>query len=291
MKVRTLTSAVYVLVIAALCAGKWLIPGGYGSLLFDALFCVVAAIGAFELIRAFGFVSNLQRAVTITFCALAAPMYALFVYLVDGAGWQGTAIALGVGALAVCVMFVADHSRSDIKSTLACLFALAYVGLLTSVLSAVNHLPEGENSRLAIIFLFMCVPFTDAGAYLIGMAFGRFIPFKLAPVVSPHKTVIGAVGGVIGGIAGAVASYYLFIALGGTPSLALAMPEVVAMVIVGLAASVAAQFGDLFESAVKRECGIKDMGRLLPGHGGILDRFDGTLFAGIVVLLAFTFMV
>lgn len=275
------------LVIAALCAGKWLIPGGYGSLLFDALFCVVAAIGAFELIRAFGFVSNLQRAVTITFCALAAPMYALFVYLVDGAGWQGTAIALGVGALAVCVMFVADHSRSDIKSTLACLFALAYVGLLTAVLSAVNHLSEGENSMLAMIFLFMCVPFTDAGAYLIGMALGKRLPLKLAPVVSPNKTVIGAAGGLLGGIAGAVAAYYLYVALGGEVVLTTPLPGWAAAIIIGFAVSVATQFGDLFESAVKRECGVKDMGKLLPGHGGIMDRFDGTLFAGIVVLISF----
>ena len=285
-----MTSVVYVLVVIALCAAKWLIPRGYGSLLFDALFCAVAAIGSFELIRAFGCVSALQRAITITFSTLAVPMYALFVYLVGSDGWIGTAIALGTGALAVCVMFVADHARSNMKSTLVCLFTLVYAGLLTAVLSAVNHLPEEGNSMLAVIFMFMCVPFTDAGAYLIGMALGRFIPFKLAPVVSPHKTVVGAVGGVIGGIAGAVAAYYLFIALGGTPSLSVAMPEVVAMIIVGLVTSVATQFGDLFESAVKRECGIKDMGKLLPGHGGMLDRFDGTLFAGIVVLLAFIFM-
>lgn len=288
MKLRSITSTVYVLAVIALCAAKWLIPGDYGSLLFDALFCAVAAIGAFELIRAFGCVSLLQRAVTITFSALAVPMFALFAYLIGGSGWPGAVIALGVGALAVCVLFVADHSRSDVKSTLCCIFTLAYVGLLTAVLSAVNHLEQ--NSMLAIMFAFMCVPFTDAGAFLIGMALGKKLPLKLAPAVSPHKTVIGAAGGILGGIIGAVAAYYLFIALGGTPEFSLGMPEVVAVILVGLAASVATQFGDLFESAIKRAAGIKDMGRLLPGHGGILDRFDGTLFAGVVILLAFTFM-
>ncbi len=288
MKLRSITSTVYVLAVIALCAAKWLIPGDYGSLLFDALFCAVAAIGAFELIRAFGCVSLLQRAVTITFSALAVPMFALFAYLIGGLGWPGAVIALGVGALAVCVLFVADHSRSDVKSTLCCIFTLAYVGLLTAVLSAVNHLEQ--NSMLAIMFAFMCVPFTDAGAFLIGMALGKKLPLKLAPAVSPHKTVIGAAGGILGGIIGAVAAYYLFIALGGTPEFSLGMPEVVAVILVGLATSVATQFGDLFESAIKRAAGIKDMGRLLPGHGGILDRFDGTLFAGVVILLAFTFM-
>lgn len=288
MKLRSITSTVYVLAVIALCAAKWLIPGDYGSLLFDALFCAVAAIGAFELIRAFGCVSLLQRAVTITFSALAVHMFALFSYLIGGSGWPGAVIALGVGALAVCVLFVADHSRSDVKSTLCCIFTLAYVGLLTAVLSAVNHLEQ--NSMLAVMFAFMCVPFTDAGAFLIGMALGKKLPLKLAPAVSPHKTVIGAAGGILGGIIGAVAAYYLFIALGGATEFSLGMPEVVAVILVGLATSVATQFGDLFESAIKRAAGIKDMGRLLPGHGGILDRFDGTLFAGVVILLAFTFM-
>ena len=173
MKTRTLTSAAYVLVVAALCACKWLIPGGYGSLLFDALFCAVAAIGAFELLRAFGCVSVLQRAVTITFCALAAPMYALFAWGADGSGAAGAGAALVTGALALCVLLVADHRHSDVKSTLACLFALAYAGLLSAVLSAVNHLPDEGNSMLAVMFLFMCVPFTDAGAYLVGIALGR----------------------------------------------------------------------------------------------------------------------
>lgn len=215
-------------------------------------------------------------------------MFALFSYLIGGSGWPGAVIALGVGALAVCVLFVADHSRSDVKSTLCCIFTLAYVGLLTAVLSAVNHLEQ--NSMLAVMFAFMCVPFTDAGAFLIGMALGKKLPLKLAPAVSPHKTVIGAAGGILGGIIGAVAAYYLFIALGGATEFSLGMPEVVAVILVGLATSVATQFGDLFESAIKRAAGIKDMGRLLPGHGGILDRFDGTLFAGVVILLAFTFM-
>ena len=90
----------------------------------------------------------------------------------------------------------------------------------------------------------------------------------------------------MGGIAGAVAAYYLYVALGGEVVLSTPLPGWAAAIIIGFAVSVATQFGDLFESAVKRECGVKDMGKLLPGHGGIMDRFDGTLFAGIVVLIS-----
>ena len=287
MKIRSITSTVYVLAVIALCAGKWLIPDGYGSLLFDALFCAIGGIGAFELIRAYGGVSVLQRAVTITFCALSAPLFALMA-LLTGNGWIGAADALALGALVLCIMFVADHGRSDLKSTLYSLFTLAYAGLLTAVLSAVNHMES--NSMLAIMFLFICTPFTDAGAYLTGMALGRRVPLKLSPEISPNKTVIGAAGGILGGILGGVAAYYLFVVLGGEPVFATPLPGWAAAMVIGFALSVATQFGDLFESAVKRATGVKDMGSLLPGHGGVMDRFDGTLFAGIVAFIAFVFI-
>ena len=147
-----------------------------------------------------------------------------------------------------------------------------------------------NNSMLAMLVLFISVPFTDAGAYLIGMALGKRLPLKLAPHVSPNKTVIGAVGGLIGGIIGAVAAYYLFVVLGGKVVISSPLPGWAAAIVIGFAVSLATQFGDLFESAVKRACNVKDMGRLLPGHGGVMDRFDGTLFAGIVVFISFLFL-
>ena len=268
MKTRVITSTVYMLAVAALCAAKWFIPDGWGALLFDALFLAVAAIGSFELLRAFGGVSVVQRAVACTFCALSAPMYALTAMLM-GSGWTGAAVALCLGLLGVFFAFVADHSRSDANSTLRSAFALVYVGLLSAVLAASNHLTAGDNSMFAMLFLFLSVPFSDAGAYLI---------------------VIGAVGGLIGGMAGGVAAYYILVALGGTFASSSALPGWAFALITGLAVSVCEQFGDLFESAIKRSCGVKDMGNLLPGHGGVLDRFDGTLFAGIVIFLAFTFV-
>lgn len=284
---RMLTSVAYVLVVIGLCAAKWLISDGYGALLFDAVFCLISAAISFEVLRAFGCASQLQRAVAITFCALCVPVYVLAEMLM-GSGALGIAIVLGLGALAVCVLFVCDHLHSDIRSTLVSLFTLLYAGLLPTLLSAINHLEA--NSMLAIMFAFICVPFTDAGAYVIGMSLGRVLPLKLTPQISPNKTVVGAVGGLLGGIVGAISAYYLFLALGGQTEFSTSIPGVVAMIIVGVVTSVATQFGDLFESKIKRVCNIKDMGRLLPGHGGVADRFDGTLFAGIVVLVSFIFI-
>lgn len=285
MKARSITSAVYMLAVVALCAAKWFIPDGYGSLLFDALFAFIAAAGAFELLRAFGGASVAQRTITITFCALCAPLYTLTAMLA-GNGWLGVGIALGLGLLGVFVAFVADHSRSDMNGTLHSVFALAYVGLLTAVLSASNHLAEGDNSMYAMLFLFFSVPFSDAGAYLVGMALGKTLKLKLAPHISPNKTVVGAFGGLIGGMAGGIVAYYILVGLGGTFETFSLSGWQFALVL-GVAVSVAAQLGDLFESAIKRSCGIKDMGNLLPGHGGIMDRFDGTLFAGAVIFIAF----
>ncbi|MCD8371958.1 MAG: phosphatidate cytidylyltransferase [Clostridia bacterium] len=286
-KKRTITSVVYVLCVIALCAAKWLIPSGYGSLLFDAVFTAIAVLGSLELIRALGCISYMQRAVTIVFCALSVPLYVIYDMLMSS-GYAGIAYTIGAGLILLAIMFVVDHEQSNIKSTMASVFVILYAGLLSAVLSAVNHLES--NSMLAIMVLFIAVPLTDAIAFLFGILLGKKVKVKLAPKVSPNKTVIGSVGGLIGGIGGAVAAYYLYIALGGEAALNTALPAWAAMIIIGLCVSVATQFGDLFESAVKRECGIKDMGKLLPGHGGVMDRFDGTLFAGIVVLLSFMFM-
>ena len=115
---------------------------------------------------------------------------------------------------------------------------------------------------------------TDTGAYLCGVAFGRR---PLAPRISPKKTVEGAIGGLVAaGLTGWVCSRDLVPFV--TP---------LAGTVLGVAAGVAAQLGDLVESLIKRDVGIKDTAPLLPGHGGILDRFDSLLFTAPVLYYYF----
>lgn len=126
----------------------------------------------------------------------------------------------------------------------------------------------------------------DTFAYFAGRFFGKH---KLAPIVSPKKTVEGAIGGIFGsGILGigimAAARALTDGAVGGTFSYPV-------IFILGMACSVLGIFGDLFASAVKRQCGIKDYGTIFPGHGGILDRFDSVLFIMPLVAMAVWFMV
>ena len=129
---------------------------------------------------------------------------------------------------------------------------------------------DAELGLVAILFLFALVWATDIAGYFTGRAFGG--P-KLAPSISPNKTWSGAIGGAIGGMLAGGAIVALA-SVGNLPAIAL----------VALALSSAAQAGDLFESAIKRRFGAKDAGRLIPGHGGVMDRLDGFIAAAAVAV-------
>lgn len=298
MKGRLLTSIIYIVVWIALCALKWLVPSNWGALGFDALFCAIAVIGAFEFLRAMKGTSRLQRTFTVAFCALTVPLYVL-VELVTGQGFLATVCAFSVYVVFLACASVFDHENSPVRGLIVCTFCMLYCGVLATLLSAINHLEY--NSMVAILTLFLCTVLTDTGAYCVGSSLKRFFPAKLAPQLSPNKTIVGAVGGVIGGIVGAILAYLLIYYFGGLNGGVVfvgingvdltfsseAIHPIVTFVLVGLCTSVMAQIGDLFESAIKRECQIKDMGNCLPGHGGVLDRFDSMLYCGLVVLLSF----
>lgn len=115
----------------------------------------------------------------------------------------------------------------------------------------------------------------DVMAYLGGRAFGKH---KLCPLVSPKKTVEGAVSGILGSVALALAVRAFFVHV-----LSMPMPGVPAAILLGVIGSVAGQVGDLTASLLKRHSGIKDYGKLFPGHGGVMDRFDSVIFTLIVM--------
>lgn len=291
MKSRIITGAVYVVVLIALIALKWLVPGGWGALGFDALFLLISVMGCIELLNAFKVVSFPHRAVTISFCAVAVPLYVLSVMLAGDSLSGLFAVLMGilVYVLVLAVFYFTKFGESNLKSFLLSLFAMAYCGILCVVLAAVNHL--SENSVAAVLLMFFVIMFTDSGALIFGKLFKRWLPYKLAPKISPNKTIIGGVGGLLGGMLGAIAAYYIYYGLGLVLETPLvyggSIPAVVAFLLIGLVAAIFDQAGDLFESGIKRKCDIKDMGKVLPGHGGILDRFDSLLFCGVIILLSF----
>lgn len=166
-------------------------------------------------------------------------------------------------------------------STLA---GVLYVGLPLSFVPLLRALGDGPSTQVAggpgapffVPMAFVLLPLLttwagDTSAYFTGHALGRR---KLAPAVSPGKTVEGSLGGIVGSVAAAALVAHWWLA--DLPVLSVPVPAAAG---IGLALAVATQLGDLVESALKREAGVKDSGTLLPGHGGVLDRLDALLFA------------
>jgi len=180
--------------------------------------------------------------------------------LLSGAEWMMMVLVfwllIGLGRLAL------TYPRTSLSEVSFNLLAVLYSVVLLSHLYLLRQLPQGlEWSFLTILLVWA----TDTGAYLIGRQFGSHL---LAPQVSPKKTVEGSLGGLLFSIVVALVFWRI---VGG----ATWIMYIILSVIIGISA----QIGDLFESALKRSAGVKDSGKIIPGHGGILDRFDSLIFA------------
>ena len=157
--------------------------------------------------------------------------------------------------------------------------ALAYAGLLMSFLVALRLLGENPLGFVALASMIIVVKASDIGAYTLGRMFGGriFGQARLAPVLSPKKTIEGCLGGILFGCLGSFVSFYVLgpIIMGEGFS----MPPLWAWLAYGVLLTIAGMFGDLAESLLKREAGAKDSSRWLPGLGGVLDLLDSILFA------------
>jgi phosphatidate cytidylyltransferase len=206
------------------------------------------------------------------------------VRLVDPVGSKG-ALATGTCTLLLETLLI-SNDRVDIALLIVALGALAaaitatketrwvaggVVYASTLVVSPVVIRSDADLGFVAILFLFAVVWSTDIVAYFAGRALGG--P-KLAPTISPKKTWSGAVAGTVAAVTIGVA----LIRYGQTSA-------IVPLALVALALSIVSQLGDLFESKIKRQFDAKDASALIPGHGGVMDRLDGFIFAGCVAAL------
>ncbi|HUG31814.1 MAG TPA: phosphatidate cytidylyltransferase [Acidimicrobiia bacterium] len=181
------------------------------------------------------------------------------------AGWAGA-----VGG-ATILFFSLTPRRHPLSNTAVTVFGMVWVGMLAFAIL----IAAGPHPVAHIFFLVLVIAINDMGAYFVGRAFGRR---RLAPLISPTKSVEGLVGGLV---LGAVAAVVLAVF---PPWEEIGIER--ALVTAGLV-GLLVPIGDLAESAVKRSLGVKDMGSVLPGHGGMLDRIDGFLFAVPAVYILF----
>ncbi len=181
-------------------------------------------------------------------------------------------LVLGVSILLAMSAQVIGYEKGDRTAALnfnITLGGILYIGWLGSYMISVRNLPDGQWWLLLVL---PACWITDGSAYFVGSVLGRH---KMSPRVSPKKTWEGYLGGIIFGAAGTM----LLAALWHTNA-----PEVTALkgLLLGLTIAVASPLGDLGESMLKREFGIKDSGKVLPGHGGMLDRLDSWLWAAVL---------
>lgn len=212
--------------------------------------------------------------------AAALSVFTVFtVYFRDAAFAGSTIFVLMPWLLAalLVVLFIAAVQvyGTDDELTFPDLCAVAVSGLVIPLaLSCLVRLRMLDYGAGLVLIPLVSAFMSDALALFGGMLFGKT---KLAPRVSPKKTREGAVSGLVGGMAGMIL-YRIFFFLCTEVQLHLGW-----CVLLGLVGAVLGQLGDLSFSCVKRQCGIKDYGRLLPGHGGVLDRFDSVIFAAPVI--------
>lgn len=251
-----------------------------GVVLFDAVLALMAIVGTFEVVRAM----DVKMLFIEKIIALIFPIIVFPIATFCGATYAFIVIAIyDMLTVALSVFAFKDATLESVGLTMLSVF---YPTGLILPLVAVNLM-----SFEASLLVFAVSPLCDTMAYFVGSALrGK----KLCPEISPNKTISGAIGGIAGGAIGGVAVYFfsnwLYSAgvLAGTAFTVGALwADVIIFIVAGALFAALTELGDLAESVIKRKLGIKDMGKLFPGHGGMMDRIDGLSFVSPVAALIF----
>ena len=181
--------------------------------------------------------------------------------------------------LLLLATFVFGYPKFHSHQIMAAFFGLFYVGVMLSFMYQTRMLKMGE---FIVWLIFLCSWGCDTSAYCVGMLFGKH---KMSPILSPKKSVEGAIGGVVGAMLFTAIYCYAIKA-----AFSIVEFSIAPLVIIAGVGALMSMVGDLAASAIKRNFDIKDYGKLIPGHGGVLDRFDSVIItAPIIYFLAYYF--
>ena len=241
---------------------------------------VFALIAAYEILHCVGLHKNLWLSLPLYLASGAFPFVLRYA---DGIGLTLMPLFLCVPLLTTLAVAVFSHGKVDIRDASAAYLLWFYSFVGFAAVLYIHDMIAGGKYFYLLAFIGAWV--TDTFAYFTGMLLGRH---KLIPDVSPKKTVEGAVGGVVFCTLGFVVFgilYNKFWIAEGAAVLPLWL-----MAVIGVLVSIVSQIGDLSLSLLKRKYGIKDFGKVFPGHGGVMDRFDSVLAVAIMLLVCFTTM-
>ncbi len=240
-----------------------------GNLLFLVLLAV-SLIGMTELYKVFGIEKKPPGIIGYLFALL---YYGLLYFEPLLPGESLNWFMMSFMAFLICQMavLVFAYPRYNTQQIMAAFFGMFYVAVMLSYIYQIRILPGGI---FTVWLVFVCSWGCDTCAYCVGMLIGKH---KMAPILSPKKSVEGGIGGILG--AALIGMLYgLAINYWGD-----AGADVLSYAVIGAAGGAISQIGDLAASAIKRYHNIKDYGKLIPGHGGILDRFDSVIFTAPII--------
>ncbi len=265
MFAKRLISGIILVILAIIIVSK-------GGLWLYVVSALISLCGLYELYR----VLKIERtSLGIVGYMTAASYYGLVWF--DGHRYV---TLMAIAALMVLMsIYVFTFPKYQTEAVAVAFFGVFYVAVMLSYLYQVRAMADG---KYLVWLIFLSSWGSDTSAYCVGRLFGRH---KMAPVLSPKKTVEGALGGVIGSALLGLGFASLF----GANMMEVRNAQVACAGACAIAA-VISQIGDLAASAIKRNHNIKDYGHLIPGHGGILDRFDSTLFTAPAIYFAVLFL-
>ena len=252
-KTRLISGIVLVIIaLATIISGSWI-------LFFTLL--AVSLIGMRELYKVMK-VSDEHVTVLELVGYLGAVLY--YIAMKADFGNYGT-MAIIISMILILFVYVFGYPKYHAEQVMAAFFGMVYVAVMLSFIYLTRSLPDG---KFLVWLIFLCSWGCDTCAYCVGMLIGKH---KMAPVLSPKKSIEGAVGGVAGA------------ALLGVIYAAATQGKMAEYALICAVGALISMVGDLAASAIKRNQNIKDYGKLIPGHGGILDRFDSVIITAPVI--------